>query len=174
MKPSMKALLGGFAALAVGGAAAVSVAQPASAPAKPSAQAHAPAGEQARRDPAQRQARRADMLRQRLGLRADQEPALKAFLEAHRPQGSGRSMRAELAQLTTPQRLDRRLAATQDRAAVTKRFYAVLSPEQQKAFDAMPRGERLSARHWMGRRGGPGGHADHDHGRGRGPAAPAR
>ncbi|MDP3852187.1 Spy/CpxP family protein refolding chaperone [Phenylobacterium sp.] len=105
-------------------------------------------------DPAERAARRAEHLRAALQLRPDQEAALKAFLGAHQPpageRGKFRERRGEMAQMTTPQRLDAqkaRMAEHQARfeqhAAATKRFYAQLSPAQQKAFDALgPRGGR--------------------------------
>ena len=75
-----------------------------------------------------------------------------------------RGQRHEMAQMTTPERLDRmgeRMKARQARfeqhAAATKRFYAQLSPSQQKAFDAMgPRGG-MKGGHRGGHRGGPGG-----------------
>lgn len=102
-------------------------------------------------DPAQMAERRAQRLRDLLQLRPEQEPALRAFLEASRPTGDrmGRGLqrpdRDQARPLTTPEHLDRmrerlaeRQAAFERRAAATKRFYAQLSPSQQKAFDAMP------------------------------------
>ena len=95
-----------------------------------------------------------------LRLRADQEPALTALMEAESPKGMrlhggpGGMMRQPKA-MTTPQRLDDMAKRDADRAtAQDKRrkalstFYAVLSPDQQRAFDAL---SRL-------RQGGPGGH----------------
>lgn len=103
-----------------------------------------------RPDPAAMAERRAERLRAVLQLRPDQEAALKTYLEAgKRPEGARqRGERARLAEMTTPQRLDaartrmtERMARFDQRAAATKRFYAQLSPAQQKAFDAMgPRG----------------------------------
>ena len=104
----------------------------------------------------QRAERRAGQLRAVLQLRADQEPALQAFLTALRPpqdmgghRMGGHRMGGEgmdpMASMTTPQRLDmmaqrmeqhQRMAQT--RAAATRRFYAQLSPTQQAAFDALP------------------------------------
>ena len=151
------------------------------------------------------EARRAKLLHDILNLRPDQEAAFQAFqtdMSPRRPEhkewaehkagehGAGeRGMGGEQA-LTTPERLDRmaafmskrmaeRQAAFQHRADAIKRFYAVLSPEQKRAFDALhamrgglggahggegPHGEGQGDRH----EGGPGGHpgwgGDHEHG----------
>ena len=116
-----------------------------------------------RLDPAQMAERRAERLRTVLQLRPEQEPALKAFVSATAPNPDRmrerRAARGEAGALTTPQRLDRqaaRLAERQKafaaRADATKRFYAQLSPSQQKAFDALkPTGKRG---HKGGHRGG--------------------
>ena len=106
-------------------------------------------GEGRRPDPQAMAARRADHLRAALQLRPDQEPALKAFLETGKPAARPAPRdRAAMAGMTTPQRLDaqrarmtERLARFDQRAAATKKFYAQLSPAQQKAFDTLaPRG----------------------------------
>ena len=106
-------------------------------------------GEWRRPDPEAMAARRAEHLRAALQLRPDQEPALKAFLDASKPAARpARGDRAAMAQMSTPQRLDaqrarmtERLARFDQRAAATKKFYAQLSPTQQKAFDTLaPRG----------------------------------
>jgi hypothetical protein len=63
--------------------------------------------------------------------------------------GPGAAGHDDFAKLTTPERLDKmsammsehmakRQAEFQKRAAAIKAFYASLSPEQQRAFDAMP------------------------------------
>jgi hypothetical protein len=88
-----------------------------------------------------------------LRLRPDQEAALAAFVAAHEPRRFERKL-PEPGAMTTPQRLDdmakmeAEMAAhhREAREALTK-FYAALSPEQQKVFDAL---QRL--------KGGPGGH----------------
>lgn len=129
-----------------------------------------PAGERGmrmQRDPAQMTERRAQHLRDVLQLRADQEGALKAFLDAQRPpEGDRRGRRpgADGQALTTPQKLDRAKARMTEaqarfdtRAAAIRRFYGQLSPAQQKAFDALPMGGRMAMR-----RGGPGGHMGPD------------
>jgi hypothetical protein len=112
-----------------------------------------PAGGRAwqRPDPAQMAERRTERLRAILQLRPEQEPALRALIAALQPspEQMQRRMaeRGEAANLTTPQRLDRmqaRLAERQarfaQRADAIKRFYAQLTPAQQKAFDALPMG----------------------------------
>ena len=81
-----------------------------------------------------------------LQLRANQQPALRAFLGAvAAPPGAIEKMRAQDAQmatLPTPQRLDMMLARMDDSRALmvtrieaTKRFYAQLTPAQQRTFD---------------------------------------
>ena len=98
-----------------------------------------------------------------LRLRPDQEPALAAFIAAHRPQiRELKGPPSEPKALSTPQRLeemskrDAEMDARRDgaRQALTK-FYAALSPEQQKVFDAL---QRLKGPPGpgMGRHGGPG------------------
>lgn len=92
----------------------------------------------------------AEHLRTMLQLRPDQEGALKAFIEATKPEmrTERRAAPAEGAPapkpMTTPERLDmaaKRMAEHQarfqKRAAATRAFYAQLSPSQQKAFDAL-------------------------------------
>ena len=128
-----------------------------------------------RLDPAAMAAHKAERLRTVLQLTPQQEPALRAFIDATKPpEGLGEKFRAERQArqaMTTPQRLDRQKARMAERAAAfdrradaVKRFYAQLTPSQQKAFDALgPMG---------GRRGGMGGHRGHGGGgrMGHGPA----
>ena len=120
---------------------------------------------------------RANHMRTLLQLRPEQEPALKAFLEATKPQMHKREMKHDKdagppepaggghKMLTTPERLDHQAkmmaehqAAFTKRAAATRAFYGQLNPSQQKVFDT------LHAHHGGGRhmkvirRGGPGGH----------------
>lgn len=81
-----------------------------------------------------------------LRLRPDQEAALAVFMEAHQPPVHEMKGPPEPKALTTPQRLDemaKREAAMSAqhermRQALAK-FYAALTPEQQKAFDALQR-----------------------------------
>ncbi len=118
------------------------------------------------RDPAARAAamakhlqREAVRLRDALQLRADQEPALRTFLDAMKPPADAmehmRKAHEEGEALTTPQRLDRMLAKLDEHRAhlvahaeAVKRFYAQLSPAQQKAFDAV--GPQMHGHHGMG------------------------
>ena len=116
-----------------------------------------------------------------LNIRQDQEAAFQAFIGSMKPlehgdmqhgDMHGDQMRpeggaGEMANLTTPQRLDRMAemmakhdaehqAAFQRHAQAVKTFYAVLSPEQQHAFDA------LGALHGMHGSHGPEGFGGHD------------
>ncbi len=120
-----------------------------------------------RPDPAQMAEHHAEHLRALLQLRSDQEPALKAFIAAMQPSPEQierrEAERDDAGELTTPQRLDRmqaKMAEHQNefarRAEAIKRFYAQLSPAQQKAFDAMPMGHHGLREHMHEMRGGPG------------------
>jgi Spy/CpxP family protein refolding chaperone len=101
-----------------------------------------------RPDPAERAERRAEHLRAALQLRPEQDAALRAFIDAQRPPEGARERMQDRRQadgpMTTPQRLDQmrqrmaqRQAQFERRADATLRFYAQLSPSQQRAFDAM-------------------------------------
>jgi hypothetical protein len=102
-----------------------------------------------------RNLRREQRLHDLLQIKPDQEGAFRTFvaaLEQARPErGRGRDRgpqggaQGQAAPLTTPERLDRQaqgLAEAQQRlqktSAAVKTFYAALTPEQRKAFDAMP------------------------------------
>ena len=97
-----------------------------------------------------REEARAHALHDVLNIRPDQEAAFKAFLEAQRPppppEGAGPEREHnEMAHLTTPERLDRQAARMAEHQALFRRhadavkaFYAVLSPDQKRAFDALP------------------------------------
>jgi len=101
-----------------------------------------------------------------LRLRPDQEPALAAFVEAHKPQIREFKGPPEPKPLTTPERLEdmskmqAEMTAQHERMrqALTK-FYAALSPEQQKVFDALERlrGPGGGPGLMLGMHGGPGG-----------------
>ena len=107
-----------------------------------------------------RAAHRAE-LKERLALTADQEAAWNTFTESAQPgprhPGIDRkAMREEFEKLRTPERLDRMQAMSDmrrvrmaERAGAIKTFYAQLSPEQQRVFDAeaMPRHHRHGHRH---------------------------
>ena len=160
MKLSTLALAGAIA-LSTAGA---SLAQPASPPpgAGPDDAAHGRHWQ--RSDPAKMAEEHAQKLRAVLQLRPDQEPALRALISSMQPSPEKmqqrREERAEARNLTTPQRLDRaqsRMAERQahfaQRADAIKRFYAQLSPSQQRAFDALHEGHGGMRGH---ERGGPG------------------
>lgn len=166
-----------LASAALAAAAGPALAQPA--PPPPAASGHA------RMDPAQRAEMHAQKLRDVLQLRPNQEPALAELTRAMAPPADARERmqgaRAEMAGLTTPERLDkmrermaRRQQAFDARAMAIKKFYAQLTPAQQKAFDAigpmmgggmggkMGHGGRMGGDHMGGH--GMGGHGMGDHG----------
>ena len=118
-------------------------------------------------DPARReahQAQRLAALKDKLQLTDGQQDAWNSFTAALKPVAHGpHPSRAEMQQLTTPQRLDKmhelrnsRAAAADQREAAVRSFYASLNATQQKTFDA-------EFRHM-----GPGPRAGHG-GRGHGP-----
>lgn len=127
-----------------------------SAPAAQDAKPHQGEHRMGRHDPAQMQARMAKHqaeLKAKLKITAAQEGAWTRFTSAmqlparmmgERPMAS---QRAELDKLATPERIDKmRALRTQrmtemnaemdKRGEATKAFYAALSPEQKKTFDA--------------------------------------
>jgi periplasmic protein CpxP/Spy len=101
-------------------------------------------------DPAKMQAmiaQRQAALKEKLKITTSQEGAWTAFTSTMQPPADMHKrrmeMRAEMDKLTTPERIDRmralrsqRDAEMDKRADATKTFYAALSPEQQKVFDA--------------------------------------
>lgn len=115
----------------------------------------------ARHDPAkmqERMAQRQAELKAKLQISAAQESAWNSFTSALQPPANrpARPDRAEFAKLTTPERIDRmqamkaqRDAAMAKRADATKTFYAALTPEQQKVFDAetLRFGQRMHRHH---------------------------
>lgn len=148
----------GSAALASSGAfaqapaATTSTAAPTAATA-PADGTAAPKAQHKRMDPAQRmermkehRAKRMAALKDKLKLTSAQEGAWTSFTESRQPPAGARPQRmdrAEFAKLTTPQRLERMQARQAERSAMfakraeaTKTFYAALTPEQQKTFDA--------------------------------------
>ena len=103
------------------------------------------------RDPARMQERqqkrmhqRMDQLKVQLKLAPAQEGAWTAFTQTMQPKMQPmRNQREEMAALTTPERIDRmralrseRMAEADRRGEAAKTFYATLTPEQQKTFDA--------------------------------------
>ena len=102
-----------------------------------------------RMDPARMRARmdkHAAELKARLKLTQAQEAAWATFVAAHKMPAdmmAMRSDRAALDKLSTPERLERmktmrsqHMAAMDQRDEATRVFYATLTPEQQKVFDA--------------------------------------
>ena len=92
-------------------------------------------------------AKRQAVLKVRLKVTADQEGAWTTFTNAMKPSPDmlkrRADMRAEMDKLTTPERMDKMKALRGERdaqmdkhAAAVKTFYAVLTPEQKKVFDA--------------------------------------
>ena len=107
----------------------------------------------------ERMAKRLGELKQKLQITSAQEGAWTAWTSAVTPTRMQRPDRAEFASLTTPERIDRMRAHRAQRNAdmdkrmdATKTFYAALSAEQKKTFDA--EGMRFM-------RGGKGGHGRH-------------
>jgi Spy/CpxP family protein refolding chaperone len=101
-----------------------------------------------RPDPAkmqERMARHQAELKAKLKIAPEQEAAWTSFTAALAPPAhlAQRPDRAEMEKLSTPERIDRMraLRATHQaemdkRADATKAFYAALTPEQKKVFDA--------------------------------------
>ena len=145
--------------LATVGASAMAQNAPAPAPGTPAPTATGqPAGSPGQRwghhDPAKMQAmiakRQADM-KAKLRITAVQEGAWTSFTAAMQPDRPGNRLtptqRAEFDKLPTPERIDKmrtlhtqhmadKRSAMDKRGEATKTFYAVLTPEQQKVFDA--------------------------------------
>lgn len=145
-------------ALAIATAASAAAAQPAGPPPRPG---EPPSAEIKARHEAMRK-QHLDDLRIVLRLRLDQEPALAAFIASHEPKRL--EMKLPEPGATTPQRLEAmsrqdaemRAQHEQMRQALTA-FYAALSPEQQKVFDALERLKRPGGPGPMMLHGGPGG-----------------
>ncbi len=158
--------------------------QPPVAPPAASAKATAPEGRHERRhgDMAQHHAKRLADLKGQLKLTAAQEPAWTSFTTAMQPgERPARLDHKDMDKLTTPERIDRMRAMRAQHAAeadrrgeATKAFYATLTPEQQKTFDAQAhRGPRMGGmkggeRHHRG----PGEPGDHRGGMHRGDGKP--
>lgn len=141
---SLRGALFGATILALGGAG-VAIAQ---APARHEAMGEHHMGH----DPAAMMQRHAQKLRDALQLTPAQEPALQALLTSMKPpEGMGEHMgmgmkedHEAMAKMTTPQRLEKmrarmteHMAAFDQHAQAVTRFYAQLTPAQQKAFDAL-------------------------------------
>jgi protein CpxP len=124
-------------------------------------------------DPAKMQERMAQMqarmsqrlaeLKQKLQLSPGQELAWTTYTEALKPIAMTHPDRADMAKLTTPERIDRmksqraaHMAEMDKRADATKTFYSVLTPEQKKVFDEQTL--RRGGHHGGGHGAGDGGH----------------
>jgi len=104
-----------------------------------------------------------------LNIRPDQEAAFAAFQASMEPPAGGwkhgEGKKADWQAMSTPEKLDDGLAKAEERLAnmrkrveAVKAFYAVLSPEQKQAFDALHRMHGGWGRHrWAGRGHGWGG-----------------
>jgi protein CpxP len=141
--------------LATVGAGAALAQAPAPMPASSSAMGGQHMDKMAHQDPAKMQAwvakHQAD-LKAKLKITAQQEAAWTTYTAAMQPpahmeQRPTPDQRAEMDKLTTPERIDKMHALQTERMAehsammkkhgdATKAFYAVLSPEQKKTFDA--------------------------------------
>jgi periplasmic protein CpxP/Spy len=161
MKLAPKHLIATGLLAALGFAATAQTAPPAAPGAGPAPMAREHHG---RFDPAklqERMARRQAELKQKLQLAPAQESAWTAYTSAMKPPARmQRPDRAEFAKLTTPERIDRmqalhatRSAEMGKRAEATKAFYAALTAEQKKVFDAESlhrRGGHPGGRHHKG------------------------
>lgn len=120
-----------------------------------------PRAEKMQQRMAQKQAQRQAELKAALQLAPHQEAAWQAFIAASQPafvKGHTPVRPADMAALTTPQRLEKMQAMQAEREAhraqrmeATRAFYAALTPEQQKVFDVQTlrayRGERAGRMH---------------------------
>lgn len=102
-------------------------------------------------------------LQARLQLQPPQEAAWTTFSQAMQPPATPatRMEHSALEKLPTPERIDQmqalhaqRQTQMKQRGEAIKAFYAQLSPEQQKTFDA-------HTTRWMGAMGGMGAHGQH-------------
>ncbi|NMM89230.1 hypothetical protein B2J88_33630 [Rhodococcus sp. SRB_17] len=154
-------------------------------PMRPNAQQR----EQMREKMHERMAQRMAAFKQKLQLTAAQENDWNTFTAAMKPgERTARLDMQGMGQLTTPERIDRMRAIRAQRSAeadrrgeATKAFYATLTPQQQKTFDAQSLrmgGGREGGRwhHGEGRKGseGPGHRHGMHHGKAGGPTTPAQ
>lgn len=106
---------------------------------------------------AQKRAEHQAKLRDALKLNAQQQPAWDAFVASQAPakrgERAGRPDRAAWASMSAPQRLEQQIAMHKQRTAqmearlgALNSFYAVLTPEQRKTFDAQSK-HRKGPRH---------------------------
>lgn len=106
---------------------------------------------------AQKRAEHQAKLQASLKLNAQQKPAWDAFVASQAPakkgERAGRPNRAAWAGLSAPQRMEKQIAMHKARTAhmesrltALNSFYAVLTPEQRKTFDAQAK-QRKGGRH---------------------------
>jgi len=166
MTATPRAIVGIIAAAALASVSTLALAQQAPAGGPPTAEQRAAWKAKAEQRMHEHAEMHAKHLHDLLQLRPDQDGALHtllAALEPHHdhmgdgekgdhhmgPGGPGSDRHDEFAKLTTPERLDKmsammsehiakRQAEFQKRADAIKAFYAALSPEQKRAFDALP------------------------------------
>lgn len=151
-----------------------------------------PAAEQAQRPrqraltPEQREQymlKRAEAFKQKLQITPAQEPAWNSFMQSMKPGTQARLDMQGMDKLTTPERIDRMRAMRAQRDAemdrrgdAVKSFYAQLSAEQQKTFDAEGArmyGKRGPRQGWGMHHHGPDHRRGYGPGRGPAPDAPA-
>lgn len=162
MKPTYKHLVAASALALLGLGAAAQAPQPAvvaPGPA-PALQGQHPMMQHHLERRQQRAAQRQERLKQILQITPAQEGAWNTWIASRQTGTSFRGgQRAEFAQLTTPERIDRmralraaRMAEADRRGEATKAFYAALTPAQQKAFDALQaeRGSNRGGGHFRG------------------------
>lgn len=156
-------------ALGLGATAQTSPPSPAPAPAAPQVGPgghphgmmghHGPDLAKAKERMQQRMAQRQAQLKQRLQITPAQESAWTAYVTAMQPPANMQRVDpAEFSKLTTPERIDRMRALREahhaemdKRGEATKTFYAALSAEQKKVFDAEnARGRRAGGHHHRG------------------------
>jgi protein CpxP len=115
----------------------------------PEMQAHRGGGDPARMGQRrarmqERMAKHLEAFKQKLRIDAGQESAWSAWTSSMKPSTAPRQRpnRAEMAQLTTPERIDRmrarraeRMADMDKRMEATKTFYGALNADQKKVFD---------------------------------------
>jgi protein CpxP len=146
MKTLHRHLLAAGLLATLGLGAIAQTAQPPAAPGR-AAEMHAHRGAM---DPAQRMERRQMRMERRLAdlkaklqLAPAQEGAWTAWATAMMPKAKTRPNREEIARLPTPERIDtmralraQRMAEQDKRGDATKQFYATLTADQKRVFDA--------------------------------------
>ena len=141
LNPVRKSILIGLAVL---GMASASLAVQAQAPAAEGRHGHALSQEQRQAKWSEHLAKRQAALHDALKLSAAQEPAWRSFIAAAQPAAHpAPDGHGAWKELPAPQRLEKAIelskqhtAMMEERLGALKAFYAVLTPEQQKVFDA--------------------------------------